>query len=104
MHDRLIAGDTLLIGATGRTDLPIGDAAQEWESVQRLLTLPDALLVFPGHDYAHEAYTTIGRERAHNKRVHLGREGFIAAMDAPRSSKPARLAEAIAHNTRPRVG
>src|SRR5207249_2205435 len=39
---RVLSADTLLIGATGRTDLPTGEAEQEWASVQRLLTPPAA--------------------------------------------------------------
>ena len=101
MHDRVLVGDTLLIGATGRTDLPTGDAEQEWDSLQRLLTLPDELLVFPGHDYAQQTQSTIGVERRENKRLLLGRGAFIAAMHEPRKTKPALLAQAIAHNTRP---
>jgi sulfur dioxygenase len=98
---RVIAADTLMIGATGRTDLPTGDPEQEWDSVQRLLTLPDATELWPGHDYNQRASSTIGEERRTNNRVLLGREKFIAAMREPRPSRPARLAEALAYNTSP---
>lgn len=101
LPDRVIAGDTLLIGATGRTDLPTGDPEQEWTSVQRLLTLPDACGVWPGHDYNRRASSTIGEEKRTNSRLLLGREKFLAAMREPRPSKPARLAEALAFNTAP---
>jgi glyoxylase-like metal-dependent hydrolase (beta-lactamase superfamily II) len=101
LPDRVIAGDTLLIGATGRTDLPTGDPEQEWTSLQRLLTLPDPTQVWPGHDYNRCASSTIGEERRTNKRLLLGREKFLAAMREPRPSKPARMAEALAYNTAP---
>ena len=101
LPDRVIAGDTLFIGSTGRTDLPTGDPEQEWDSLQRLLTLPDAMQVWPGHDYNRCTSSTIGQERRTNKRLLLGREKFLAAMREPRPTKPARLAEALAYNTAP---
>ncbi len=101
LPDRVIAGDTLLIGATGRTDLPTGDAEQEWTSLQRLLELPEATGVWPGHDYNRCISSTIGEEKRTNGRLLLGREKFLAAMREPRPSKPARMAEALAANTAP---
>lgn len=86
----VISADTLLIGATGRTDLPTDDAEQEWESAQRLLTLPDATELWPGHDYERRAFSTIGEERRKNPRILLPREKFVALMNEPRPSKPAR--------------
>ena len=60
-------GDTLFVGECGRTDLPGGDPAEMWDSLQhRLLTLDDALVVLPGHDYGSTPTSTIGRERKEN--------------------------------------
>jgi hydroxyacylglutathione hydrolase len=59
----VIAGDTLFAGSIGRTDLPGGDFDQIIESIQtRLLSLPDATTVVPGHG----PVTTIGAERNSN--------------------------------------
>jgi hydroxyacylglutathione hydrolase len=59
----LLAGDTLFAGGVGRTDLPGGDTGKLLRSIEeRLLPLPDATLVIPGHGPS----TTIGTERAHN--------------------------------------
>jgi len=56
-------GDVLFAGSVGRTDLPGGDTHQLLESIGRkLLTLPDATTVYPGHGPA----TTIGQERRTN--------------------------------------
>jgi glyoxylase-like metal-dependent hydrolase (beta-lactamase superfamily II) len=50
--DRVWTGDTLLIGGTGRTDLPGGDAAALHESLfGHLLKLDPALQVYPAHYY-----------------------------------------------------
>jgi hydroxyacylglutathione hydrolase len=59
----LLAGDTLFAGSIGRTDLPGGDGRQILRSLRdRLLVLPDATRVLPGHG----AETTIGAERQSN--------------------------------------
>lgn len=59
----LLAGDTLFAGSVGRTDLPGGDTKQLIRSIHdRLLVLPDEVLVVPGHG----PNTTIGEERAAN--------------------------------------
>lgn len=59
----LVAGDTLFAGSIGRTDLPGGNFEQIINSIHsRLLALPDATRVLPGHG----PETTIGEERASN--------------------------------------
>lgn len=63
----VIAGDTLFEGSIGRTDLWGGSFPQLIESIRtKLLTLPDSIVVFPGHG----ATTTIGAEREHNPFLH----------------------------------
>lgn len=60
---RLLAGDTLFHGSIGRTDLPGGSYPQIISSIrEKLLTLPDGLVVYPGHGDT----TTIGDEREFN--------------------------------------
>ena len=62
-QDLLLAGDTLFAGSIGRTDLPGGDGQQILRSLrERLLVLPDATRVVPGHG----PETTIGEERQSN--------------------------------------
>ncbi|HVG26946.1 MAG TPA: MBL fold metallo-hydrolase [Acidobacteriaceae bacterium] len=59
----LLAGDTLFAGSVGRTDLEGGNHHKLIASIrERLLPLPDATVVVPGHGPA----TTIGEERASN--------------------------------------
>src|SRR5262249_26787966 len=70
VEDRVFTGDTLLIGGTGRSDLPSGDPEHLFESLfEKLLTLPDATLVFPAHDYKGRDHSTIGDERQNNPRL-----------------------------------
>ncbi len=60
---RLFAGDNLFAGSIGRTDLPSGDQGALMKALRdRILTLPDEIVVCPGHG----PETTIGRERRTN--------------------------------------
>ena len=74
MGDRVFTGDTLLIGGTGRTDLPTGDPHALYESLfDKLLKLPRETLVFPAHDYKGRTSSTIGAEIADNPRLQTER-------------------------------
>jgi rhodanese-related sulfurtransferase len=63
--DRVFTGDTLCLddGGAGRDDLPGGDPAAYWESLTRLATLPDGLLVQPARDYRGRAPSILGRQK-----------------------------------------
>ena len=59
----LITGDTLFQGSIGRTDLGGGSFDSIIHSIAtKLLTLPDDVMVFPGHGDS----STIGKERVSN--------------------------------------
>ena len=79
--DRVFTGDTLLIRGTGRTDFQNGDARAQWESLQRLLRLPDETLVFPAHDYKGDTVSTIAEERRFNPRLQGARRRRIRRAD-----------------------
>jgi glyoxylase-like metal-dependent hydrolase (beta-lactamase superfamily II)/rhodanese-related sulfurtransferase len=80
MADRVFTGDTLLIRGTGRTDFQNGDARMQYESLQRLLRLPEETLVFPAHDYKGDTVSTVGEERRCNPRLQLGSADAYAAL------------------------
>lgn len=63
--NKAITGDTLFVGKVGGTDLGPG-ARKEWESLQRLMQLPDDTEVWPGHDYGVAPTSTIGHEKKTN--------------------------------------
>ena len=63
---KLITGDTLFVGAIGRTDLPGGDALKLFESLQKLKKLDDKVEIYPGHDYGKTPFSTIGHEKKNN--------------------------------------
>jgi hydroxyacylglutathione hydrolase len=79
---RLISGDTLFIGSCGRVDLPGSDPAQLYDSlVNKLKQLPDETVLYPGHNYADRATSTMGDEKRRNMYMRFNRlEDFLALM------------------------
>lgn len=100
VEDRIFTGDTLLIGGTGRTDLPTGDAGALYDSLfGKLLKLDPALLVFPAHDYKGKGHSTIGQEIAENPRLQKrNRDEFIEMMRGLNLSMPTHITEALRTN------
>ena len=100
MDDRLFTGDTLLIGGTGRTDLPTGDPHDLYESLfDKLLKLPAETLVFPAHDYKGLGSTTIGAEIESNPRLQKkDRAEFVDMMEKLDLAAPTHLTEALRVN------
>jgi hydroxyacylglutathione hydrolase len=63
----VFTGDTLFVGSIGRTDLPGASMQQLLDSIRdKLLSLPDETVVWPGHDYGPTPSSTIGREKREN--------------------------------------
>ena len=98
--DRVFTGDTLLIGGTGRTDLPSGDPDALHDSLfNHLLRLDPALLVFPSHDYKGRGHSTLGEEIASNPRLQVrDRTQFGEMMRNLNLSMPSHLTEALRSN------
>ncbi|MEZ0329387.1 MAG: MBL fold metallo-hydrolase [Dissulfuribacterales bacterium] len=66
-HGVVFTGDTLFVGAVGRTDLPGGSAEVLDRSLkERLAVLPDETIVLSGHDYGDSPTSTIGNEKRYN--------------------------------------
>ena len=78
---RLVSGDTLFIRSCGRTDLPGSDPKEMYHSLtQRLGALPDATVVYPGHNYG-GTVTTIGDEKRQNPMMRFpSMTDFLRAM------------------------
>lgn len=96
----LLSGDTLLIGGSGRTDFPGGDAGAQYDAVVgRLFALPDETVVLPGHDYKGNTRSTIGDERRTNPRF-LGRtrEQYVALMGSLGLPFPEKVQQALQVN------
>jgi len=91
MGDAAFVGDTLFMpdGGSARADFPGGDAGTLYDSIQKILALPDEMRLFMCHDYGPDGReirweTTVAEERAHN--IHVGggrsREEFVAFRTA----------------------
>jgi len=100
VEDRVFTGDTLLIGSTGRTDLPTGDAGTLHASLfDGLLKLDPALKVYPAHEYKGRSSTTIGQELADNPRLQVrDRSAFIEMMQNLNLTMPTHVTEALRTN------
>ena len=104
MGDAAFVGDTLFMpdGGTARADFPGGDARVLYQSIQRVLSLPDETRLFMCHDYQPggrelEYLTTVKAEKESNIHVHNGidenafvemREARDATLDMPRLILP----------------
>jgi len=63
----VFTGDTLFVGAIGRTDLPGASTSQFMHSLKdRVMNLPEETVVWPGHDYGDRPSSTIGIEKQTN--------------------------------------
>lgn len=100
VEDRVFTGDTLLIGATGRTDLPTGDPEALHDSLfGHLLKLDPDLSVYPAHEYKGRDHSTIGRELAENARLQAReREPFVEMMRHLDLGMPTHVTEALRTN------
>jgi len=89
--DAAFVGDTLFMpdGGSARADFPGGDAGVLYDSIHKVLGLPDAMRLFMCHDYGPNGRdiaweTTVAEEKAHN--IHVGggrsRDEFIAFRTA----------------------
>ncbi len=94
-------GDALLIRGTGRTDFQKGNAQTLFQSVrQQILTLPDAYMLYPGHDYHGRTVTTVQEERAHNPRLGDGirMQDFVGHMESLGLPHPRKMDQAVPAN------
>jgi len=76
-------GDALLIRGSGRTDFQQGNARTLFASVHdKIFSLPDRALIYPGHDYKGRCCSSIGEEKQHNPRLGRGRtvDDFVEIM------------------------
>ncbi len=97
MGDAAFVGDTLFMpdGGSARADFPGGDAGALYDSIQKLLTLPDATRLFMCHDYGPNGRdiqweTTVGAEKEHN--IHVGHGTTKEAFVKLRTERDATLA------------
>ncbi len=101
----VLTGDSLLVGDVGRPDFGGGDAVRQFESVTRLLRLPDWVAVFPGHfegpcgkGMCGRPSTTIGFERLYNPLARLEQRTFVATLTDGIPARPLNMTAIEATN------
>jgi glyoxylase-like metal-dependent hydrolase (beta-lactamase superfamily II) len=80
---RVFTGDALLIDGCGRTDFQNGDAETLYRSVhEKIFSLADDTLVYPGHDYQQRRVSSVAQERDRNDRLGGAKtiDEFVALM------------------------
>ncbi len=80
----VFTGDALLIEACGRTDFQSGNAATLYDSIHnKLFSLPNETLVYPGHDYSGRTISSIQQEKQRNPRLgdNKPKDEFVNIMD-----------------------
>jgi hydroxyacylglutathione hydrolase len=82
VENRVVSGDTLFIDACGRVDFPGGNPEQMYYSLtQKLMALPDDMILFPGHNYAPLKHATMGEQKRTNPYLKFSSlKQFLAAM------------------------
>jgi glyoxylase-like metal-dependent hydrolase (beta-lactamase superfamily II) len=79
----ILSADALLIGSCGRTDLPNGNAVRQYHTLYYTYrSLPDDLLVYPGHDYNGLEHSTLKEEKETNSKMLFDtEEKFVHYME-----------------------
>ena len=97
--DHLFTGDCLLIRGCGRTDFQNGNASDLYDSLTKLLSLPEDTVVHPGHDSKGRCSTTIREEREFNLRfAGRSRDSFIQVMANLKLAPPKQISKALPAN------
>jgi rhodanese-related sulfurtransferase len=96
----LLTGDWLFIGGAGRTDLPGGDPAEHWESLQRVVPgLKDTDVIYPAHDYRNLTESTIGVERRTNPNLTpRSKESYVKWMTSMSQPTPEWMVKTVRAN------
>lgn len=102
MKDRVFTGDTLLINGTGRTDFQNGCPKEQYKSLfEKLLKLPENLMVYPAHDYNGKKYSTIGNEIKNNPRLKVSSmDEYVELMNNLKLDNPTMMDLAVPANVK----
>ena len=96
-------GDALLVRGCGRCDFQQGNALTLWRSItEQLLSLPDACLLYPGHDYTGRSVSSVVEGKAFNARLGgaATERDFVGHMENMKLPHPHKIAEALPGNMR----
>ena len=100
LDNYLFSGDALLINGTGRTDFQNGNSKDSYHSIfNKLLTLSEDTLLYPGHDYNGKKVSTIGNEKKFNPRLQVKNiDEYIEIMSNLNLTKPDMMDSNVSRN------
>jgi glyoxylase-like metal-dependent hydrolase (beta-lactamase superfamily II) len=89
IHDTLFMPDT----GSARADFPGGNSGRLWDSINRILALPDTTRLFTGHDYRQGGrevawQSSVAEQKAHNAHLQGDRDAFIRLRDERDATLP----------------
>ncbi len=99
----LLTGDCLLINGCGRTDFQSGDPVSLYNSIHnKLFTLDDDTIIYPGHDYNGLTHSTLGYEKERNPRLNINIKlaEFVTIMNELNATMPKLIDIAVPANQR----
>lgn len=97
----VFTGDALLIRDCGRTDLQAGDAVTLYKSIhEKIFSLPEATIIYPGHDYHGLTQSTVKEEKQFNNRLGNGKTEaeFVEIMANLNLALPKKIKESVPGN------
>lgn len=72
IDNMVFTGDLIFVRGSGRTDFQSGSNKQMYENVhEKIFSLPDETIIYPGHDYNGHMSSTVGEEKIYNPRLKL---------------------------------
>lgn len=105
INDSIFVGDTIFLPhlGTARADFPGGSAEVLYNSIQKILALPEETTIYVGHDYPKpndkaQCQSTVGEQKAHNIMINsaIDKNAFVekrktrdASLDVPKLLFPA---------------
>uniref|UniRef100_A0AC34RKJ2 Metallo-beta-lactamase domain-containing protein n=1 Tax=Panagrolaimus sp. JU765 TaxID=591449 RepID=A0AC34RKJ2_9BILA len=100
-HDykMIFTGDALLIRGCGRTDFQEGNPRTLYRSIHdKIFTLPDDYLIYPGHDYTGQTVSSVGEEKQFNQRLIVDENEFVEIMKNLNLPYPKQIDKAVPAN------
>lgn len=100
IDNNVFTGDTLFVRGTGRTDFQKGNPSALYDSItEKLFSLPESTIVYPGHDYNGNTVSSIYEEIRYNPRVaNKSKVEFIDIMNSLNLKKPAMIDKVVPAN------
>lgn len=99
-ENMIFVGDVILIRGCGRTDFQQGSPEKMYDSVtQKIFTLPDYTIIYPGHDYKGFTSSSVAEEKKYNPRLaNKTKEEFISIMNNLNLPYPKKIQESLPAN------